>query len=542
MSNDSKRSGVSITTVILLMVITALSVAVVMLLLERKNNAPITTVSIEEKAKAILADDLEAEETEIETPEEKAEETLVVEEKKEETPDVEEKIEEMLIADELEKEEIPPVVEEKEDENAKAEAEEILIAEAKEEKEEIPAPSKELANVETNKAKPDAESVRVDPAELTRKGDKESLTEAARLGYLPAQVKLGRLYEENREYESAAYWYELAAQQSDPEANEKIGRYYLFEIGGKEKNVETALKYLANAAYAGRPGAMTLLGNYNYYLKKYDYALGWYKNAAAKDDTEALYKLGLMYEYGDGVAEDHPAAFKYFQTAADKGHIDAWINLGIDYLIGRGTDKNLAKANQWIGKAANAGKPAAQKLMGDIYYNGWGVPDDRKTAISWYEKAAQGGSALAKEKLAQVKAAETKVRKKPVKPQKKRPCPAPGIYKAMLELKFTGPTQCRVGDRYNYTVSIKNSGSETAENVVINYTLPIGISLISDPSNKDFSISAGDMAPGSAKKFNIEVNADYAGIFINNVYICGDNTHEKHSSICTKVINRRGRL
>jgi hypothetical protein len=52
-------------------------------------------------------------------------------------------------------------------------------------------------------------------------------------------------------------------------------------------------------------------------------------------------------------------------------------------------------------------------------------------------------------------------------------------------------------------------------------------------------MSVGNMSPGSKKTYNIEVVADYAGIFINSVSVKGANAHDKHSSICTKVINRR---
>ena len=551
MSNDSQKSGFSITTVILLMVITALSVAVIMLLLEKKNNAssysaaPLTEKQLIDK---IINDETPAaEETpsieekvaEILTSEEK-EETPVIEEKTEESPAVEEKKEETALAEE--KLEEVPVADEKK--------EEVLIAEERKEEEPQPA-SNEIAKVEAEEAKPAA----LDPEYLMQKGDEESLAKAAHLGYAPAQVKLAKLYEENKDYKSAAYWYELAAQKNNAEANDKLGRYYLHGLGGKPKDADTALKYLSSAARLGQTDAMTLLGNYCYYLKDYDNALGWFRNAASKEDAAAIYKLGVMYEYGEGVTQDHKTAFNYFKTAAEKDHIDAFINLGIDYLLGRGTEKDLNQANYWIGKAAKAEKPAAQKIFGDIYYNGWGVPADYNTAVYWYEKAAKGGSNEAKEKLTQLRSVErpreiakevakekpreTKIRKRQDPPKASRKGTAPGIYKATLDLNFTGPTRAKVADRYKYVVSVKNSGSETAENVTIDYTLPIGISLANDPSTKTFTMSVGDMAPGSKKTYNIEVVADYAGIFINSVSVKGANAHDKHSSICTKVINRR---
>ena len=408
-----------------------------------------------------------------------------------------------------------------------------------------------------------------------KQSDYQSLADAARSGDASAQVKLAKLYEEKNDLESAAYWFELAAKNNNPEAGYKIGRYYLHGLGGKQRDPDLALKYISSAARSGHIEAVTLMGNSCYYLKDYDNALSWFRDAAAKEDPEAIYRLGLMYENGEGVAQDYGTSFNYFKTAADKGHEDAWINLGIDYLIGRGTARDYSQADYWLEKAAKAEKSAAQAILGDLYCNGWGVPTDYTTAAYWYEKAVQGGSLEAKEKLAQLrskekvsekvkerpkeiatekpkeiakekpreiateKPRETKIRKRHDPPKASRKGTAPGIYKATLDLKFTGPTRAKVADRYKYVVSVKNSGSETAENVTIDYTLPIGISLANDPSTKTFTMSVGDMAPGSKKTYNVEVVADYAGIFINSVSVKGANAHDKHSSICTKVINRR---
>ena len=404
-----------------------------------------------------------------------------------------------------------------------------------------------------------------------QKDNYESLADAARSGDAPAQVKLAKLYEEKNDSESAAYWFEQAAKNNDPEASYRIGRYYLHGLGGKQKDPDKALEYISSSARMGHIEAMTLMGNYCYYMKDYDNALAWFRSSAAKEDTEAIYRLGLMHENGEGVDKNDAAAFIYFKTAAEKGHEDAFINLGIDYLLGRGTARDYNQANLWIEKAAKAEKPVAQKILGDIYCNGWGVPADRNTAAYWYEKAVLGGSTEAREKLTQLKATAkpaeklaekprekakeitretpkeiakekpsgTKIRKRHDPPKSSRKATAPGIYKATLDLKFTGPTHVKVADRYKYVVSVKNSGSETAENVTVDYTLPIGISLINDPSTKTFTMSVGDMAPGSKKTYNIEVVADYAGIFINSVSVKGANAHDKHSSICTKVINRR---
>ena len=456
----------------------------------------------------------------------------------------------------------------------------------------------------------------------------EHYKRSAQMGHAPAQSRLGRIYDDDEDFVSAACWLDLAAQKFDAEAIEKLGSYYLRGIGGKPEDDDTALLYLAFAAQLGRTAAMTFMGNFYYDQKDYDRAFEWYRQAASKEDPEAFYKLGLIYENGYGVSQNYDTSFKCFKIAADRGYGDAWVNLGIDYLFGRGTNRDYLQAFAWISKAAEADYPAAQTILGDIYCNGWGVPADHSAAKIWSKKADQLGEAEAKAKLAQLEQLEREEREKaraqikeaenqrkeilaaekesqnqrketfftenqtqpqyketgyvekqtqpqvgnfqsaekqPPKPSasandsgKTRRVlfriketfekPAQSQYqspyskdasKAMLELDVKGPTRIHVGEHFNYAIRVKNSGSGTARNVVVKNTLPIGISLTSDPGTKTFSMKGGEMPPGCVKTFIFEANPDYAGIFIDNVSVSGENARIKHSSLCTKVINRR---
>ena len=50
-------------------------------------------------------------------------------------------------------------------------------------------------------------------------------------------------------------------------------------------------------------------------------AIKWYQLAAEKGDADAQYKLGLMYSNGEGVLQDNKEAAKWFQLAVEKGNI-----------------------------------------------------------------------------------------------------------------------------------------------------------------------------------------------------------------------------
>ena len=97
-----------------------------------------------------------------------------------------------------------------------------------------------------------------------------------------------------------------------------------------------------------------------YILGDYSAALAEYKDM---DEPQAMYKVGAMYDNGEGVP-------------ADKKQAQAW------YL-----------------KAARKGFDAAQYRMGMIYASGDGVEPDRDMAAEWFAKAAQNGYGPAKQAL-----------------------------------------------------------------------------------------------------------------------------------------------
>ena len=57
---------------------------------------------------------------------------------------------------------------------------------------------------------------------------------------------------------------------------------------------------------------------------------------AGKGDARAQAHLGMMYEAGQGVAQDYAEALKYYQLAAVQGNAIAQTNIGRMYEHGRG--------------------------------------------------------------------------------------------------------------------------------------------------------------------------------------------------------------
>jgi len=51
-------------------------------------------------------------------------------------------------------------------------------------------------------------------------------------------------------------------------------------------------------------------------------ALYWFGEAAARDDVQSQYNLGLMYANGEASPQDYAMAYAMFSLAAAKGHKD----------------------------------------------------------------------------------------------------------------------------------------------------------------------------------------------------------------------------
>ena len=69
--------------------------------------------------------------------------------------------------------------------------------------------------------------------------------------------------------------------------------------------------------------------------------------------------LGQCYCFGNGVAFDEFAAFKYYKRAADAGNVNAQCNVGVCYYNGNGVTVDMVKGVKWFRKAAESGNANA---------------------------------------------------------------------------------------------------------------------------------------------------------------------------------------
>ena len=62
------------------------------------------------------------------------------------------------------------------------------------------------------------------------------------------------------------------------------------------------------------------------------------KALAEQGDAHAQFELGMMYEAGQSVPQNHVEAANWYRKAAENGHTGAQSNLGGMYFVGNGSN------------------------------------------------------------------------------------------------------------------------------------------------------------------------------------------------------------
>ena len=148
----------------------------------------------------------------------------------------------------------------------------------------------------------------------------------------------------------------------------------------------------------------------------------WYEKAVAKGDPDPMFRLGLLYENGQGVVQDNARAREWFEKAAAEGDQDYIFRIGL-FLDGRtmrrrssgmrktpplrwatcptslatGTWSVRASRRTTPRRASGSKKPpttaTARALPSSACFtnNGQGVSKDYARAREWFEKAPASG-------------------------------------------------------------------------------------------------------------------------------------------------------
>ncbi|AGI47786.1 Sel1 repeat protein [Thermoplasmatales archaeon BRNA1] len=135
---------------------------------------------------------------------------------------------------------------------------------------------------------------------------------SAEKGNIDAQVRLGIIYMTGdgaeKDYSESFKWFKLASDRGNPDA-EYFASLMYSRGWGTEKNPSEAVRLCYLAADSGCTGAMVEIAKWyrdgeNLLAKSTDLCLAWLRRAADREYPDALYELGCMYSFGEGVEKD----------------------------------------------------------------------------------------------------------------------------------------------------------------------------------------------------------------------------------------------
>lgn len=184
-----------------------------------------------------------------------------------------------------------------------------------------------------------------------------------------------------------------AANEGDDAATVSLALAY-FDGNAVAEDFAKAKELLRPLAEDGSIDAMIALGDvergkyvgfWGATEHDYDAAMKWFKKAAELGSTEAMCKIALMYNNGDGMTRNTDSALYWYKLAADAGSVDAVFSVARSY---ENNYHDYEKAFEWYTKAYEMGDDYAASFIGYLYYDGDGVEQDYSKALEWLQKGA----------------------------------------------------------------------------------------------------------------------------------------------------------
>ncbi len=172
----------------------------------------------------------------------------------------------------------------------------------------------------------------------------KEIMQKAEDGDVKAVCKLGEMYllgwRVEKDYVKAVEWLTTAARRGDVRAMYELGMMYRYGRGGTERDAVKAIAWFTKAAEAGEAVDVKAMRGWGYVYRFFG------SNVSEEDrekaikaekaaDVKAMYELGEMYLWGEGVEQNHIKAEKWWGKAMSRGHKGAMYNLWWMYYWGR---------------------------------------------------------------------------------------------------------------------------------------------------------------------------------------------------------------
>lgn len=136
-----------------------------------------------------------------------------------------------------------------------------------------------------------------------------------------ADEQANTAFSEGRYREAMAHYLEMA-NAGDASASLRLG--WMFQHGlGADRDDDQAIRWYERAVTGGSADAKYYLGWFFWERRDFALAHTWWKRASEDGHVGALYRLGGMHEFGEGVERDEARARRYYEQAAASGHLFA---------------------------------------------------------------------------------------------------------------------------------------------------------------------------------------------------------------------------
>lgn len=202
-----------------------------------------------------------------------------------------------------------------------------------------------------------------------------------------------------KDYKKALVWFLKGAELSYPESLYRIGFMYLNGLGVNE-DIDESLIWFEKAALAGHEVAKHQVSLLRREESHKQSVLSLQSICPELLNEYFLYRLGMMFYFGEGVNQSYPKAIEIFKMGAGFKHPGILYRIGIMFYRGYGVEKNYNEAFFWLSKAADLGHAVAMYRIGIIYRDGLGISKNTEHMLDWYHLAAEEGNQAAIQNIA----------------------------------------------------------------------------------------------------------------------------------------------
>lgn len=120
-------------------------------------------------------------------------------------------------------------------------------------------------------------------------------------------------------------------------------------------------------------------------------ALGFYKELASNNDTNAMIRIAQIYANAQEVEQSFTTSYEYLQKAANLNDAQGLYYLGKFQLLKKTPYYNLTQAYNSFVKSSKLNYAPAQNMLGQFLVNGIVVEKDYKMAVKYFENASKQG-------------------------------------------------------------------------------------------------------------------------------------------------------